>query len=273
MSINLQQANRFLPHILLIGVGIGTANYLMNGGLNWIQWVIQSLVTSLLIGYTLVVIAANKVELTSYFKHSWQCYLCLLIAFFLTGVVASEVEYIIRAIVFSQAEYTPFGGGRIYGFNGILATVMGFSFFQYDVLFQLKNRATPIGETAEVTIADKPVAQVEPITKIPVKQGENIRLIPVDEIVYFEAFDNYAFLYNARGEKKLCDYSLLFLEQRLDNTFARIHRKYIVNTNYIKEIRPHLNGRYLILFTTEALDAITSSKSYAAAIRRLIKIE
>ena len=97
--------------------------------------------------------------------------------------------------------------------------------------------------------------------------------IPDDEIVYFEAFDNYAFLYNARGEKKLCDYSLLFLEQRLDNTFARIHRKYIVNTNYIKEIRPHLNGRYLILFTTEALDAITSSKSYAAAIRRLIKIE
>ncbi|MEL7426704.1 MAG: LytTR family DNA-binding domain-containing protein [Bacteroidota bacterium] len=273
MSINLQQANRFLPHILLIGVGIGTANYLMNGGLNWIQWVIQSLVTSLLIGYTLVVIAANKAELTSYFKHSWQCYLCLLIAFFLTGVVASEVEYFIRAIVFSQDVYTPFGGGRIYGFNGIIATVMGFSFFQYDSLFQPENRIDSASEKEKATTTDKVEEKAEPITKIPIKQGENIRLIPVQEIVYFEAFDNYAFLYDTKGEKKLCDYSLLFLEQRLGSAFVRIHRKYIVNTNHIKEIRPHLNGRYLILFTTEALDSITSSKSYAAAIRRLIKIE
>ena len=245
----------------------------MNGGLNWIQWVLQAMVTSLLIGYTLVVIAANKLAITSFFAHSWHWHLCLLIAFFLTGVIASEVEYIIRSIVFSQDEYTPLGAGRIYWFNGIIATVMGFSFFQYDSLFQTENSVTSTDTTAETATANKYLEKVEPITKIPVKQGENIRLIPVEEIVYFEAFDNYAFLYNLEGEKKLCDYSLLFLEKRLGSTFVRIHRKYIANTNHIKEIRPHLNGRHLIFFTTEALDSITSSKSYAAAIRKLIKID
>ncbi len=119
---------------------------------------------------------------------------------------------------------------------------------------------------------DKFLDAADAITSIPVKQGENILLIPIQDIVYFEAFDNYSFVHTLTGEKKLCDYSLIFLEKRLSNNFSRMHRKYIVNKNHIKQIKPHVNSRYLIVFNT-GLDPIISSKGYATLIRKLIKIE
>lgn len=276
MSIDFKKANRFLPHILLIGLGIGTANYIMNSQMNWVQWVILSLTTSLLIGYTLVVVAANKSEINSYFKASWQRYLLLFILFFLTGAFASEIECIVRSVVFSGNSYEPFTGGRIYIFNGIIAVVLGFSFLQNGALLKEKQiGAEPEVEPSEIRSSAKEELEDEAIviTKIPVKQGESIYLIPIEQVVYFEAFDNYAFLFNREGEKKLCDYSLAFLEQRLSGKFVRIHRKYIINTDHIKEIKPHLNGRYIIFFSTHALESITSSKSYTASIRKLIKID
>ena len=270
--IEFHKANRFLPYIAMVGVGIGTANYFINEGLNWIQWVIQSLATSFLIGYPLVLAAANKATFKSYFKQPWQLYLCLLVLCFLLGAITSEIEQVLQATVFHRGPYQAFSAGSMYLFNGIIATVLGFSFFQNDAIFQpIQEDREPEAEAATAPALES--TTVAPITKIPVKQGDNIRLVPIQEIVYFEAFDNYAFLYTLTGEKKLCDYSLLFLEQRLDESFVRIHRKYIINTNHVQEIRPHLNGRYLILFTGETLDSITSSKSYATAIRRLIKIE
>ena len=113
----------------------------------------------------------------------------------------------------------------------------------------------------------------QPIAKIPVKKGETILLIAVEEIAYFEAYDNYAFVFDVKGNKMLCDYSLLFLEKRLGHSFIRIHRKFIVNTLHIKQIKPQLNSRYLIEFDKPQLEPISSSKSYAASIRSLIKIE
>ncbi|NHF61271.1 response regulator transcription factor [Flavobacteriaceae bacterium TP-CH-4] len=111
-----------------------------------------------------------------------------------------------------------------------------------------------------------------PISHIPIKKGENILFVPIENIVYFEAFDNYSFVYDKKGEKKLCDYSLLFLETRLGEEFSRVHRKYIVNKGHIEQIKPHLNGRYVILFGNQ-ISPVMSSKSYSATIRKLIKIE
>lgn len=272
MPINFKKANRYLPHILLIGLGIGTANFLMNGELNWFQWVIQSICTSLIIGYSLVLIAANKTLSEGLIPVGWQRYFLLALLFFIIGIIASEIEQVIRTLVFSTKPYTPFSGGRIYWFNGIISLLLGFSFFQNTTLFL---EAAPASETeltassgASISRTDSP----EVINKIPIKQGENYRLIPLGQVAYFEAFDNYSFVHNLESEKRLCDYSLLFLEQRLPGHFVRVHRKYIVNTNHIQELRPHLNGRYVMIFSAGKLPPITSSKSYATRVRKLFRI-
>ncbi|MFY0602028.1 MAG: LytTR family transcriptional regulator DNA-binding domain-containing protein [Cyclobacteriaceae bacterium] len=269
-----KQANRFLLHITLVGLGIGTANYIINGDLNWIQWIIQSVSTSFLIGYPLVVIMLNRSWFKFYFKTKEKLYLSLSIAFILIGVAASEIEHVIRSLVFHSHPFQPLSAGKMYLFNGIISLILGHSFFQNDL--SRNNSTTPTeDETNSQSQKDKTgefLDSADPIIKVPVKQGENILLIPIHDVIYFEAYDNYSFVYDAKGEKKLCDYSLLFLEKRLSKSFSRVHRKYIVNETHIKQISPHLNSRYLIQFDT-GLAPITSSKGYSSAIRKLIKIE
>ena len=261
-------ANRFLPHIVFVGLSIGTANYILNGDLNWIQWILQSLSTSFLIGYTLVIIGLNRSWFKLYFKTKGKLYIFIFLAFFFVGMLATEIEHIIRSLVFNNQQFQPLSASKMYLFNGIISVVLGCSFFQNDFS---KNKSSESDENQK-NETDKIIDDADAIINIPVKQGDNILLIPIRDIVYFEAFDNYSFVYSLTGEKKLCDYSLLFLEKRLDKNFSRVHRKYIVNESHIKQIKPHLNGRYLIVFNM-GLDPITSSKGYSAIIRKLIKIE
>ncbi|MEM9000860.1 MAG: LytTR family DNA-binding domain-containing protein [Bacteroidota bacterium] len=273
---DLKKTNRYLPHIALVGTGIGTANYFLNDQFNWLQWILLSLSTSFIIGYTLIGISLSKSWYMSKIKPAWKIYLILLFAFFLVGAVATEVEYSIRILVFSDQTYRLFSAGKMYLFNGTISLVLGYSFFQNIYSFPKGYVSTKNDNTTTFSLEPKPkdvMGYSNPIAHIPVKTGENIFLVPIAEIVYFEAFDNYAFVLTQKGVKKLCDYSLLFLEKRLGPDFLRIHRKYIVNINHIKQIKPYLNGRYVILFDTPHLSAITSSKSYAAVIRKLIKIE
>ncbi|AXT60876.1 LytTR family transcriptional regulator [Aquimarina sp. AD10] len=269
-----KQANRFIPHIVFVGLGIGTANYSINEDLNWIQWIIQSVSTSFLIGYTLIIIGLNKSWFKFYFKTRIKFYLFISLAFFLVGVLASEVEHVIRSLVFHSQQFKPLSAGKMYLFNGIISLVLGYSFFKYDFqknknLKSIENQKTLQDQKNKT---DKFLDETDAITSIPVKQGENIFLIPIRDISYFEAFDNYSFVHNLLGEKRLCDYSLLFLEKRLDKNFSRVHRKYIVNKSHIEQIKPHFNGRYLIVFNN-GLDPIASSKGYSTTIRKLIKIE
>ena len=275
MQFNLKKANRYLPYILLIGIGIGTANYFMNDALNWMQWLILSLVTSLLIGYALVSIAANKSYFEHYLKPSWKLYSILFFVFFLIGIMATEVENIIKMFVFFNEEYHPFSAGKMYLFNGVITLVLGFSFFLNKHFFPPEDSSLKESQEDLIKTETEPnqiEEELSQITKVPVKQGENIILIPIEDIAYFEAFDNYSFMYNLKGEKRLCDYSLLFLQKRLGDNFMRIHRKYIVNSNHIKQIKPHSNARFQIEFSIPDLSPILSSKGYSASIRSLIKI-
>ena len=274
LKFGFKKANRFLPHVILVGLGIGTANFIMNDGLNWILWAIQSLSTSFLIGYTTVLIGSNKSWFKFYIKPIWKLYVLIFLAFLLAGVFATEIEHVIRSLVFRSEPFLPFTAGKMYLFNAVISLFLGFSFFQNRYLFQIRNSDSIENQTeTQNQNTEESLKLADITTSIPIKQGENILLIPIQDIVYFEAYDNYSFVYDLKGEKKLCDYSLLFLEKRLNENFSRVHRKYIVNTGYIKQIKPHLNGRYIIQFSPKGLLPITSSKSHSKTIRKLIKIE
>ncbi len=275
-QFEFKKANRFLPYILLVGLGIGSANFIMNGGLNWIQWTIQALSTSFLIGYTTVLLAMNKTWLKINIRPILNLYVVLISVFLLVGFFATEIEHVIRALIFKSESYLPFSAGKMYFFNGVISSVLGFSLFENNNLIhgiKKKSIENNLKLDSEVSSNKKFSDSSDITSSIPVKQGDNILLIPTKEIVYFEAYDNYSFVYDVNGQKRLCDYSLLFLEKKLENLFSRIHRKYLVNENHIKQIKPHINGRYVIEFSLKGLSPITSSKTYSDTIRRLIKIE
>jgi len=272
MQFEISKSNSYLLHILLIGVGIGSANYIMHGKLTWIQSSVLSISTSFIIGYPLVAIAMNRRWFENKIKPNWKLYLALTFIFFLFGAIASEVEQLIHQLVFSKTGYHPFIGGKMYFFNGIISVLLGFSFFRNTQLISNTHPETEVNQIEENKI-EKNLNTAHPIEKIPFKQGDATSLISIEDIVYFEAFDNYSFIYDLNGENKLCDYSLLFLQKRLGKNFMRVHRKYIINTSHVDQVRPHSNARYSIKFDVPKLSPIISSKSYSTTIRTLIKLE
>jgi len=112
----------------------------------------------------------------------------------------------------------------------------------------------------------------ENLSSIPIKQGEAILLYPIEDIIYLEAYDNYSFLHDLNGNRFLCNYSLIFLEQKLDQNFLRVHRKYLLNKNNIHQIKPHLKGRFIIEFKDKKRTTINSSSPYSDTIKELIKL-
>lgn len=110
------------------------------------------------------------------------------------------------------------------------------------------------------------------LISIPVKTGERILLIRLEEIAHFEAEDKYVYLNTADNKKYLIDYTLASLEEKLPVQFIRTSRSTIINRTYIKEIQKYFSGRYVMLLNDKAQTKITSGLSYADNVRSLLEI-
>lgn len=89
-----------------------------------------------------------------------------------------------------------------------------------------------------------------PVNRIVVRKGNAINLIPVEQIKYVEAADDYVMIYHSTG-KALKQQTMKFYEDNLPKTdFVRIHRSYIVNIVEIKRIEPYGKGNYLAILNS-----------------------
>jgi two-component system LytT family response regulator len=74
--------------------------------------------------------------------------------------------------------------------------------------------------------------------RIVVKTGTKVKIIPVQDIEYLAADDDYVSIYTAEGSF-LKNKTMSFFEQTLDaRHFARVHRSYIVSVAQITRIDP-----------------------------------
>jgi two-component system LytT family response regulator len=109
------------------------------------------------------------------------------------------------------------------------------------------------------SVAQQPTAVVETAAQSPaqqnrivVKDGSKIKIIPVNQIHYLEAADDYVKIVTADGTF-LKKRTMGFFEQSLSQYhFVRIHRSYIVNTQLITRIDAYEKESHLVLLTTGA---------------------
>lgn len=100
-----------------------------------------------------------------------------------------------------------------------------------------KTQPTPETETKALleTAAQSPMQN----NRIVVKNGSKIKIIPVHDVHYLEAADDYVKIHTADGYF-LKNKTMSYFEQLLDpQLFVRSHRSYIVNIQQITRIDPY----------------------------------
>ena len=106
--------------------------------------------------------------------------------------------------------------------------------------------------------------------RIVVKTGSKIKIIPVDDILYLEAADDYVKIHTKEGVF-LKNKTMSHFEGSLDpQIFVRTHRSYIVHIQRITRIEPHEKESYLALLTTGA--QVPVSKSGYAKLKTILGI-
>lgn len=83
--------------------------------------------------------------------------------------------------------------------------------------------------------------------RIVVKDGSNVHVIPVDEIVRFEAADDYVEIFTTKG-KHLKQKPLSYFETHLDpEQFIRVHRSSIVAIREISKLEAYSKDSYILI--------------------------
>ncbi|QJD77280.1 LytR/AlgR family response regulator transcription factor [Spirosoma rhododendri] len=137
----------------------------------------------------------------------------------------------------------------------------------------------PADEPAPLPMATENVmrllAQMQPkkeIYSISVKLGDKIRLIPLSDIVYFEAEDKYVFLSTTDGQKFLTSYTLTTLSDKLPDTFVRISRSAMINRQKISEAHKHFDGKFQLVMGDKKATRLTTGTTYGDTIRQLLEL-
>jgi len=86
-----------------------------------------------------------------------------------------------------------------------------------------------------------------PFNRFVVRKGNAINLIPVEQIRYVEAQDDYVMIYHSAG-KALKQQTMKFCEDNLPKSdFVRIHRSYIVRIEEINRIEPYGKDNHIAI--------------------------
>ena len=102
-------------------------------------------------------------------------------------------------------------------------------------------------------VAQNPVQR----NRIVVKNGSKIKIIPVNEVLYLEAADDYVKVHTAEG-CFLKNKTMTHFETVLDATlFCRCHRSYLVNTQYITRIDPYEKDSHMAILKNGARVAVS----------------
>ena len=89
-------------------------------------------------------------------------------------------------------------------------------------------------------LIDKHRDFLAPLTRVLIRNGTEVVIIPVNDIIYLEAQDDYVKVYTQEGKSYLKSERMSRLEKMLDpQYFCRIHRSYILNINFLKKIEPY----------------------------------
>ncbi|MBC6490562.1 LytR/AlgR family response regulator transcription factor [Flavihumibacter stibioxidans] len=148
-------------------------------------------------------------------------------------------EYAIKAFDHHAVDYLlkPFSQDR---FNKALAKFTGGLAGQSNAISGLSSPSSSSLSSLLESTALSPQQQ----NRIVIKDNGNIKIIPIEDIHFLEAADDYVKVITAAGQY-LKNRTMASLEKQLPaQAFVRIHRSYIVNVREITQLHAHDKETY-----------------------------
>ncbi len=97
------------------------------------------------------------------------------------------------------------------------------------------------------------------INRVVVKQGSNLEMIPVDDILYFEASDDFVFIHT-KDKRYTKSRTMKYFQSQLDEKqFIRIHRSYIVNVFRIQKIEQYDKDNHIAVIDNKTKLKVSKS--------------
>jgi two-component system, LytTR family, response regulator len=160
----------------------------------------------------------------------------------LTGFEMLEVTELVPPVIFTTAfdEYAI----KAFEANAVDYLLKPFSKSRFDAAIDKWQRQQQGSKNIE-SLSETP--KEERLTRIVVREGREIAVLPVDDIIYIEAFDDYVKIFTASTfylKKKTMGY----YENALHPTqFFRSHRSFIFNLKHLNRIEPLEKNTYLAI--------------------------
>ncbi len=136
------------------------------------------------------------------------------------------------------------------------------------MLSQLLRQLGVAAPAAAAATGAAPAADAGPLQWIRAAQGQETRLIAVDEVIYFQSNDKYTSVFTADGEH-LIRTPLRQLREQLDpQQFWQIHRGAIVAARHVAGTRLDFRGRLLVRLKGRE-EQLVVSRNYVDLFRQM----
>ena len=163
------------------------------------------------------------------------------------------------AVIFTTAfdEYAI----RAFEANAIDYLLKPFSKERFEQALEKWNSKT-LGKDNLQQFLENTIKQPEEKNRIVVKKGSDIRIIPVDDVYFIEAYDDYVKIF-VKDSYYLKKKTMNYYEQVLDpSVFVRVHRSFIINLNQLTKIEALEKNSYIAILKNDTRIPI-SRNSYS----------
>lgn len=139
-----------------------------------------------------------------------------------------------------------------------------FSLDRFSAAISKVTRATPVAVPAiSVDLSKSNLEQA----RIVVKQGTDIKILPLNTVQYIEAYDDYVKIH-VEERYHVKKQTMNYYEKHLPDQFMRIHRSYLLNIDYLNKIESFEKNSYTAILKNGKRIPI-SRNSYSEVKQRL----
>lgn len=126
---------------------------------------------------------------------------------------------------------------------------------------RFSNQSSAVNQNSINQLAEKS-------NRLVVRVKNEIKIIPIKDVTFFEAEDDYIAIHTKEG-KFLKKMTMKSLEEALDpSKFARVHRSYLVNLNEVTQIEPYERENFLVKLRNG--EQVPVSKSGYSRLRQVL---